>query len=186
MEIFVQFVEALVWPITVIVIAFSFRPDLRAMLERLSHLKFHDLEASFEKRLRSAQDEIEKLPPTQITPSTGAVTATGARPVISSTAISPRATILESWMEIERAITSLAERLPITEPGRRTPYKLMRELKRLGLVTSEAVAAYDELRTLRNEAAHAPSFAVTSEDASRYAALATDLAGYLEQVDAAK
>ena len=190
MEIFVQLIDALVWPTTVLVISFFFRTELRATLDRLSHLKVRGVEASFREYLRSTEKQLMQLPSSQPPANqadavprdqTGTISIASDL-IINATAISPRATILESWIETEHAISALAERLPITEAGRRTPQKLMRDFVRRDFVTHEALAAYDGLRTLRNEAAHAADFSLSPEDAEQYKELASELVGYLERI----
>jgi hypothetical protein len=183
LQTLVQLLDALAWPAIVFIVALFFRKELKAMLNRVSHISLYKFEASlFEEHLRSAERQVSELPSSEAPGEHADVALKELDQLRRTTAISPRATILESWIEIERAISELAERLPITEPGRRTPYKLMREFEKLKFVTNEALAAYNDLSKLRNEAAHAADFSVTFEDADRYSVLASELVGYLDRI----
>jgi len=86
---------------------------------------------------------------------------------------------------VEQAVLYAAERLSMTEYERRTNFKLMRELPRRGVLPENTLKLYDQLRELRNEAAHASDFAISASEAERYSEIAIELAEMIHsRVDA--
>ena len=59
------------------------------------------------------------------------------------------------------------------------PAYVLQMLQTKGLLDADKVRTINELRALRNSAAHAPEFALSKESALGYANLATTLVEYL-------
>jgi hypothetical protein len=98
--------------------------------------------------------------------------------------VSPRSTVLEAWRQVENAALSAAERHHLALPYKTTisPVHVIRALERSKLIEREQSAVMEELRMLRNRAAHAPDFGLTSESAVEYARTAARLGRYLDSI----
>ena len=97
-------------------------------------------------------------------------------------AVSPRAAVVEAWREVERASLEAIERFKLAESPRSlnvmvSAYAL---LVNRGLLSEEMKALFDQLRTLRNRAAHGVDTSVSFSDAVEYVRLAAKLAAYLD------
>lgn len=183
MEYFIRLVEALSWPITILLIVYLFRVETREALERLSHLKYRDFEANFEKGLHKAEVAAESV----TIPSTigdvpiheEEIDSEGMELLSRIAEISPRAAISEAWVGIERAIIESAEKLSIEEPSKLNHRTLLKKLNQLGILNEDIFATLTHLRSLRNRAAHAPDFVLKRDEAERYLELANGIIGYL-------
>jgi hypothetical protein len=90
-------------------------------------------------------------------------------------------TLLESWINIELAALSAARALLGDELRNKTlSYQAIRALEHSRVLDETAVSMLRDLRALRNEAAHAPDFAVSPATALDYALTASRLTSYLE------
>ena len=56
MEHLIKLIEALAWPVAVLILAFGFRNELRKMFNRISKLKYKELEATFDKELSQVEN----------------------------------------------------------------------------------------------------------------------------------
>ena len=178
----IQLVGTVAWPLTVLLVALLFRHELRSVVKRLSHLKFRDLEATFEKQLEAVEAKVTELPRADH----GVIAVAGAtpkEPLPETSAISARATILESWIAVKQAIQSLADRAAIIETGRRNTHKLLGDLQRREMVSKNTREMLDALRTMRNEAAHTGALDLSKKEAERYRSVAAELVEHLESIE---
>ncbi len=173
MELIVTLIIGIVWPVAVIWIAYLFKGELRSLLQRMSQLKFKykDIEANFEMGLAEAEAKVLSIG--QATPSLP------PRPEITSKLeslrriadVSPRAAIMEAWVLVESA----AEKSGFVQGAnipRANPRPYVEELVRLGKLPKSSDMILDQLRKLRNQAAHLPEFSLNQDEADRYLQLA--------------
>ncbi len=180
----VQLVDALAWPLAAVAIAVVLRAEVRALLGRLSTLKYKDLQADFERKLDKAEKKAETIPPPQMVGdkiySSRLDWETDAIARLTRIAeVSPRAAVTEAWAQLESAIRSAAETLGLAATSRQPSPRLIGELLKRQTVSEQAAQIYPELRALRNEIAHVPEFSVDYPQADRYIRLAVSLAGEL-------
>lgn len=94
--------------------------------------------------------------------------------------ISARAAILEAWTEVELAVQGLPQsRSRGGPPGSGvmlSPPLVVRQLAEDKIIDSGTFAIFEELRQLRNQAAHAPNFQPSAQHAKEYVDLALRLA----------
>lgn len=166
MEHLLRFLEIIAWPSTVLVLAFTFRSELRGIVARVTSLKYKDWEATFERDIAPAEKKIGTVFPSTALPDKGR-----ARLERLSEA-SPRAAILEAWIEMEQVLSSLAKAHSI-DP--RSPLQTLRELEALGVISPDLAESFRSLRRLRNKAAHVSDFAVEKQQAQRYINLASGM-----------
>jgi hypothetical protein len=171
MELLVQLLIGIAWPIAVIWIAYFFKGELRLLLQRMSQFKYKDVEAKFEGGLAEAEAKaiaIEKSTP-----------SLPPRPELTSkleqlrriSDVSPRAAILEAWVLVEEAAGKSGFVQGATIP-RVNPHLFVEELVRLGKLPTGSDKLLDHMRRLRNQAAHLSDFSLNQDEADRYLQLA--------------
>jgi hypothetical protein len=181
MESIVGLIHAVAWPLTVFALAILFRREVRAVLGRLSRLKYKQLEATFDESLR----EVEKiahavmLPPTERVRQTETLTPGAEERLDRLVEISPRAAITEAWLEVESAISFAGDKLGISNAGALSQANLVQMLHEKGIMNVGVLITYNRLRSLRNEAAHAQDFALSIKETERYVDLAKGLAAFI-------
>lgn len=89
---------------------------------------------------------------------------------------SPRAALLEAWVEVEASIHEASERLEIS-PKRRFPIRrVVIDSINTGRYSKSVLPLFESLRELRNEASHDPEFIPTRRQTRRYLQIAIELA----------
>ena len=157
------------WPIAAVVIAIIFRKQFQALLGRLKKGKVGPAEFEFEDAVRELQQDAAdlKLP----------AASQAAVPTLSQATLEPRAVILQSWIEVESAVESLARKHGLFNAlAASSSSQLVRALKRAEVLKPEYVAVFSELRLLRNRAAHERDFNPSPESVQGFARLAKELA----------
>jgi hypothetical protein len=173
MEIFVRLIEALIWPITVFVLAFMFKTELKKIFTRLINLKYKDLELKFGQELENVEQKILEIK----AKSPKEISKTSEEEIeyeniftrlIKISEISPRAAITAAWFELENAVVTVARKNKIEVKRPTNITSLVRQLKNLNYIDEHFLSVFEDLRRLRNEAAHAPDFALTQNEAEKY------------------
>jgi Domain of unknown function (DUF4145) len=171
------------WPTTVLLLAFIFRSEIRRAIMRLSQLKYKDFEANFKEQLREIEEEVKVAtlpsPPTdrQLQPAP----VNRNEQLVRLAEISPRASIMEAWHEVEKYAYEAATRHGLS--FRHVPTtRDINELVKKGVLPKDILNIYDNLRQLRNNAAHAPEFAVEQAEAEKFIQLASKVADALRAV----
>jgi hypothetical protein len=175
----VQLVGALAWPVTVLIIFLILRRQLLALIPMLTRLRFRDLELDFGRRVQELANEARQ----QLAPLNGAQEQDRMRENwLELAQISPRAVVLEAWLQLEKAAIEAARQngLDLKSAELKTPLILGQALEDASILNGDTAGIYHQLRNLRNAAAHASDFAFTSESAIEYADLATRLTSYLQ------
>jgi len=166
-----KLIESLAWPLSVSLVAWLLRAELRELLRLVKKLKAGPVEAEFDREVRSIRVETEtREPAIATTPAIRAQTD----PLLELAARHPRAAILEAWRVVEVALLRLANSRDLLPPGLdRTPSRHV-----IGLITKEhllapeEIALYYDLRNLRNQAAHATDFDPSEASGLDYVELA--------------
>lgn len=166
--------EALAWPLATVVILIALRKHLARLIPLLKRVKAGPLEAEFERELRDLRKEAaEELPPV-----TEAVALDPLDERLQKLAeINPRSAILEAWQQVEAAARKRSIELGIQtiDPERRPRFDAYRELARAKILNLEGLSIYQDLRALRNQAAHVDEFNPTKAAALDYIALSKRL-----------
>ena len=181
MELVVNLIVGIAWPVAVVWIAYVFKGELKSLLRRVSQLKYKDLEAQFGAGLALAESEVSSLqaaPPAAPRPELLSKLESLCR--ISD--VSPRAAILEAWVLVEDAAGRSGFVQGASIP-RINPHLYVEELVRLGKLPAGSDSLLDQMRKLRNQAAHMPDFTVDQDEADRYLQLATRMSELILSVD---
>jgi hypothetical protein len=164
----VQSVVSLAWPAALVVAVWLFREKITALLPLL-RFKYKDLDVSF--RLDQAEKEANALKPAEgadVAPPTPEETDKFQRLV----KLSPRSAVLERSLELESALEAFATEVGIPANQYRGMLALTRELRKYQLIDHATSALLDDLRAIRNSAAHSGTAEISEQDALRFGELA--------------
>jgi hypothetical protein len=173
-ELLVTLVVGIAWPVATVWVAYMFKGELKALVARISHLKYKEVEAKFEKGLAEAEAEVQKVeraaPPALPQPER----LSQLDQLRRIAEVSPRAAIMEAWVLIETA-ASASGFVSDVAMSRAHPQLLTEHLARSGKIPVESITLMLKLRHLRNQAAHLPDFALSQDEAERYLELAVKI-----------
>lgn len=179
-EVFVDFVDAVAWPVAATVILLVFRRQLKDLIPFLKRLKAGSLEAEFdfERGVREVAESVEQdgLPnptPTDAEVHGWDVSETRAD-LLRKGQLDPRSAVLEAWIRVERALDRVASNSGLSH-RHKSPTALMKLLLEEQKITPTEVAVFHDLRALRNEAAHAADFSPSLSATESYMTMASRL-----------
>ena len=164
-EFVTKMVDALVWPTVVIIVLLLFRTEVKARLTQLKSLKLRDVELQFETALKDVERASGALPgpaPEQLAVSAARV-------------VSPRAEIVEAWLELEAAVHRAYDRLDAAQGMvsnqlvHRSASEMTRRLVQENCLGSTTYDIVRELQGLRNAAVHEKELPISAAEAERYA-----------------
>lgn len=161
-------IASLAWPVAIIVVASIFRRHIFQLLGRIRKASYGDAEVEFDKQLDETEPkvaELETAQPHADNPPEESVDNEFEK----SAKQSPRLAVLNDWIKIEEAITSLAEAKGYTGPRAKSFSFAFRNLSRDGAISPDLHEVIAELRSLRNIAIHARSeLEVSFDEAQRF------------------
>ena len=168
------------WPAVVLVCILLLRRPLSHLLPLLRTAKYKDFELHFGQKLEELERRADaaKLPEPEPRPGIRDVPASLGDRMALIAAISPRAGIVEAWRHVDRALRSFMS--SADKPAHLPPGRLVAIMYKEGMLDAETIALIDELRQLRNEAAHADQFDLGPDQAQHYTDLAQRLAATLK------
>jgi uncharacterized protein YutE (UPF0331/DUF86 family) len=178
-----ELINTLAWPLTVLVIIVLLRKPIAGLIPLLQHIKYKDFELEFGRQIREVRAEAnEELPPPK---KPEAAIAQAPDPLFELSRISPRAAVLEAWKQVETAALDAAQRndVPLKYRDAASPVRVIRVLENADVVDPAVMAIFHDLRALRNQAAHAPEFALSTEAVLEYVELAKRLIDYLRTAE---
>ncbi|MCT4631893.1 MAG: hypothetical protein N4A76_04020 [Firmicutes bacterium] len=180
LEFIASIIDTLAWPIVVLIVVFLFRKPLSKSLLGLSRFKYNDLELNFGRELNKIEDAIDnsKLIVDSESYEKNKMDA------LDITEINPFAAIIVAWMEIEKEIGNLINKLAISPdyPGYNSSLKNINLLKEQGYIDSLTYELINDLRHLRNQVAHNKIEAVTYLEAVKYCKLANKISNTLKNI----
>jgi hypothetical protein len=173
-------IGSLAWPVTAIIIFVILRRPLLNLFPLVQRLRFQGIELDFSRQIQAlAAEAHNQLPPVRKTDEKG-------QPMrahwVELAQLSPRAVVLEAWLELEKAAVQASRRhnLNLRSVELRSPLILGEALEEAGVLEGTTLGIYHQLRNLRNAAAHASEFAFTSDSAIEYADLAARLTEHIQ------
>lgn len=178
MQYFVEIIKALSWPIAIIWLGYLFKGEIRNLFARVSTLKYKDIEAKFEKELQYIDNELSQTnpaPPKELT----IEHINKQEQLLRIAEVSPRAAIMEAWINIETA----AKRAGLTSGSampRVFPQNIVEHLLKNKNLPESSIELFHKLRQLRNQAAHLPEFAISQNEAEKYLEISSKITELLE------
>lgn len=171
-SMFASFMGA-AWPMAFAAVAFYYRRPITRLIARAKRINLFGNEAEFvEELLQDAELNADlNAPPDEPLPEN----RESDELFYKLAEISPEAAIVRKWQDVEIWIESKIS--PITSPRLRRILTRPKELLDLGVLDYEGVALLNDLRALRNAAAHSKniSSSISKEQAIRYVELANKL-----------
>lgn len=184
-ELLVELLVGIAWPVAMIWIAYLFKGELRSLLHRISQLKYRNVEAKFEIGLAEAEAKvlaIEHAAP-QLPQSPQPPELTSKLESLRRIAdVSPRAAIMEAWVLVEDAAGKSGFVQGASMP-RVNPRLFVEELIRLGKLPKGTDSLLDQMRRLRNQATHLSDFSLNRDEADRYLQLAARMSELILNVE---
>lgn len=155
LEFFSSIVQALAWPISVILIVYTLKKPITDLFKGVSKFKYQDLEIDFEKKLEKIDQQISMKSKLKVEEEPTKLNNVYEE-IETIANISPNAAIVMAWNLVEKEIQEAIMRLAISPdyPLHNSPLKNLRLLKENNLIDTETEKATNELRMLRNKAAH--------------------------------
>jgi hypothetical protein len=176
-----EIVKAIAWPTVVLIIFLVFRRPLRDLIPLLEQLRYKDIELNFGRRVKELSREAQKELPTST--AVEALVEPLREKLKQLATLSPRAVVLESWLEVEEAAVEAIKKHGISLKSQelKSPITLEAALAKAGILDENKRQIFRQLRNLRNAAAHASEFTVDADSAIDYADFAIRLAEFLRQ-----
>lgn len=184
-------VKALAWPITAVIVAVMFRTEVRNLIRRLSKMKYKDAEAEFREGLSEVTKHVEAGAPAieeknkeprplshEDLDRAAAETLAYQEKLFLVARASPRAGILEAWVGLEAALLSYLA-VSSKDPSIKHLPDAIRVIGQMGVLPKDWLQAIQELRQLKNRAAHDADFTPSADDAKEFISLASSITGYL-------
>lgn len=164
----VELAKALAWPVAAVVIALMFRDQLKGLLSRVRKGKLGPAEFEFEESVRVLKSEAAEVTKTPLQPL--------PKDTLALLATNPRAAIISSWLEVEEALRALLKARNVAPSALGSPLRTLQSVRELGIIDPVFIEFTDELRQLRNRAAHDSDFSPSPESVADFARLAKELA----------
>lgn len=171
MESLVKLIVGIAWPAAVVWVAYLFKGELRSLMSRISQIKYKDAVANFANKMEQAETTASSIPhvPANSPP----------QPEISSKLeslrriadVSPRAAIMEAWVLVEDSAARSGHIQGTTVP-RVNARSFVEDLIAGGKLPAESGLLIEQMRKIRNQAAHLPDFVISQDEADRYLQLA--------------
>lgn len=171
-----EVIKALAWPAVVTLLIVKLRRPLLDLVPFLRKLKYKEFELEFAKEvaeLKAHSGErptIDALPP-EPTPARDSWLQEMA-------SFSPRAAVIEAWLEVETAAVEAASSFwsqPSVKSIKHFP-QLGEYLLQCHVIDQKQLNTFRKLRELRNKAAHLENLELSEKDVKSYINLATGLA----------
>jgi hypothetical protein len=171
MRYFNELIHFIAWPAAVVLLAYIFRKDISDLLMGHFAPKPQRIAYRLSTTIKTAEGIAE-----------GIIASIGGKPDLQENETyiksheqlqrlakaSPRAAVIETWVELESNVQDVAEKMEIFSRGplgtRRTIQKLV-EMKK---VHPDMLTLYTSMREVRNKATYVPDYTINIEDAESY------------------
>lgn len=165
-------IESLAWPVLLGCILFYGRNDIFKLIRTIKSIKYDKFEMMFEEKAALAASEAENI---------SGKTTDNSEQYKDFIFLSPYETVMKSFMKLDDALQGTLKRkindgtivIPdnskYSRPNSMSGMHIMRLLSTSDLVDSELVELHDNLRSLRNLAAHSHNFIISQEAARNFA-----------------
>ena len=168
-----EVVGHLAWSVMVGFAAFLFKAPISAVIQslrRVTYKRGEGFAADFGPMLEALVQDIPR--------DHAATEPRLDEAIIELSDTNPRGVVIQSWIAVEQAIVRLARERG--GPSGRSVTRLKRTLLETGVLDARLNGMLEDLRVLRNEAAHSPDLVLTPEEAREYALAAANVVIALE------
>jgi len=173
----VKVIDALAWPVIVLIAAFLFRRPVIELIPALQRLRIKNIEMEFNRDLNKLEQHVLfPIPVREQLPKPEKDTLERLQRIAAT---APIAALFGAWREVEAAAADAGSRHGITATG--GLWELFEGLRNQKVLDSTQVETLEALRKLRNKVAHAREGEVTEDQALRYVEIAMILAETLRR-----
>ena len=177
-----RLVEALAWPGLLAVLVVIFYKHIIRVLQNLKSFKWGDAEATFGTELQEAREKAKGIEPVE--QQIAAANEPRFKQLVEMAATSPTGAIIEAWKNVMDSIISLIQRSMIAPSTSTTTnaVSLINLLKKYSLLPPQEMAVLQDLRVLRNKAAHSNDGDISVDQARQYVMLADKLTDVMDAI----
>ena len=165
-------IYSLSWPAAIVICVLLLKKPFLSILSGLKTFKGLGLELSFSEKIDEIASQEKHYEPQHI-----ALTESQQH-LIKLTEVSPRAAIIEAWIDLESAAQDLLQARGITT-SKKSPVSTANLLSEFFPEERWIVHNFHEMRSLRNMAAHSSDLQVTPAESYEYVKATNRLASYL-------
>jgi len=189
-DLTIKILQVIAWPIVVVLIVFVLKTPIGKAILTVSKFRYkdrhRDVEIDFAKGLSEAESKAREIPTLREKPvqssslETRLFTFSLETRLFTLARTEPSAAVTMAWLEVEASVHEAAQRLGLPTSQPRQKRQVLRTLASKGIINEAAMDLYEQLRNLRNEAAHALGFEIDPIEAEQYVELALSLARILK------
>ncbi len=183
MENLINILDVIIWPLTLVILVFFLREEIRKLLKRINSFQYKDFKATFENELNRIEKEANAT-----------IKKSKIKKSINNEPIypepydekyyqllriadeSPRAALLEGWVEVENAFYEAAKKFKVKSYSSKNIRKILAELIETGHYAKTIYPLVLDIYELRNQAAHTPVFIPTKQQLRRYLEMTIEMA----------
>lgn len=141
--------EALAWPLAIVIIAIMFRRPLVRIFQKIRKLSYGDTSIEFE--IEKAEEQLQDAIPQQLPEVDRPAIDTRFEQLLK---ISPEAAVTDAWKPIESELRRISDGLGYDEKRSLRALSVLSRLVQQNLIRPEVADLVNELRNIRNLAAH--------------------------------
>lgn len=181
MTFVVEMTKALAWPISVAIGIYHFKGEVAKLLPRLKKLKHKDTELEFAERVEELAKDIAKTNDKTQPIAIGENFLDDYNVLVRLADISPRSAVMEAFRTVEAAAArALVKAYPELKEKGAMPQIQLLKLLRGRVLDDQSYRQLNELRMLRNKAAHDEEFSLHGMPIEAYVDIALTIANHLE------
>ncbi len=181
-EFSVSILGILVWPLVILTSVFLFRKPISDIGKRLTKLTYRDLRVDFGETLTRVEHAVSQETAEKVgSPAVVVAPAISARDRFERLAeISPTAAVVETWIDVENMLNTMALHHGLIDERVKSSSKLIKLMGSAKVIDHRTAAILDDLRSLRNAAAHGDAGRdISTNDALRFRALSDNMISIL-------
>lgn len=163
-------VGSLAWPIAATVIVLVFRKELKKLIPDIRHFKAGPLAADFGRALEEVEEQVEDVEEAEDLPQREflVMPPDPLEIAVKLADTHPPAAVVEGWKVFEEELREGSRRMNLDGSARLSDRRLLKDLIQRDLLPKGIDRTVDELRRLRNVAAHNPALALSKSQALEY------------------
>lgn len=169
--------KSFAWPVLILLLFLLLKKPIRDLVPLITKLKYKDFELEFRRKVENVEAELDiDLPSKELKE----VFLEDTDKIMKLAEVSPRSAVIEAWRTLESELFTIAREEYRKYEGHEialmTQRLAMNTITKSERFNKEFIEMLNELRTMRNQAAHAPEFALDSKLALGYASIAYRMA----------
>lgn len=161
-------IASVAWPMAVVFLVVLLKKPLSSLLPLIRSFKYKDFHLDLGEKLEAVKDAVSAEDTSEPLPE-------APQTAIALARLSPRAAVLHAWIEVEKQLYELAEKIGV--PADRSPLATARLLRGADAINAVTLETLFKLFQIRSDAVHLTDRDVTFEEAVTMA----DMCQWLER-----